>query len=359
MKSSLRQTAKPKLRSRPHGNDRSHPKMPSAGKHPRRRFLGLAAGAAALPAVSRIAWAQAYPTRPITIVVPFAAGGGTDTLARIIAQRIRGSLSQPIIIENVAGATGTIGVGRVVRAAGDGYTLSIGTLSTHVLSGALYALPYDLLKDLTPVAYLATEPSLIVAKKTMPAKDLKELIAWLKANPDKASQGTAGVGNTAHVAGLLFQKETGTRFQVVPYRGSAPAMQDLIAGQIDIMIDAASNTVAQVRAGSIKAYAVADKTRLTAAPEIPTVDEAGLPGFYSSIWFGLWAPARTPKEIIAKLNTAVVDALADPTVRARVAALGQDIPPREQQTPEALGAFHKAEIEKWWPIIKSANIRGE
>jgi tripartite-type tricarboxylate transporter receptor subunit TctC len=291
--------------------------------------------------------------------VPFAAGGGTDTLARIIAQRERGSLSQPIIIENVAGATGTIGVGRVVRAAGDGYTLSIGTLSTHVLSGALYALPYDLLKDLTPVAYLATEPSLIVAKKTMPAKDLKELIAWLKANPDKASQGTAGVGNTAHVAGLLFQKETGTRFQVVPYRGSAPAMQDLIAGQIDIMIDAASNTVAQVRAGSIKAYAVADKTRLTAAPEIPTVDEAGLPGFYSSIWFGLWAPARTPKEIIAKLNTAVVDALADPTVRARIGALGQDIPPREQQTPEALGAFHKAEIEKWWPIIKSANIRGE
>jgi tripartite-type tricarboxylate transporter receptor subunit TctC len=297
--------------------------------------------------------------RPITIIVPFAAGGGTDTLARIIAQRIRGSLSQPIIIENVAGATGTIGVGRVVRAAGDGYTLSLGTLSTHVLSGALYALPYDLLKDLTPVAYLATEPSLIVAKKTMPAKDLKELIAWLKANPDKASQGTAGVGNTAHVAGLLFQKETGTRFQVVPYRGSAPAMQDLIAGQIDIMIDAASNTVAQVRAGSIKAYAVADKTRLTAAPEIPTVDEAGLPGFYSSIWFGLWAPARTPKEIIAKLNTAVVDALADPTVRARIAALGQDIPPREQQTPEALGAFHKAEIEKWWPIIKAANIKGE
>jgi tripartite-type tricarboxylate transporter receptor subunit TctC len=302
---------------------------------------------------------QAYPMRPITIIVPFAAGGGTDTLARIIAQRIRGSLSQPIIIENVAGATGTIGVGRVVRAAGDGYTLSLGTLSTHVLSGALYALPYDLLKDLTPVAYLATEPSLIVAKKTMPAKDLKELIAWLKANPDKASQGTAGVGNTAHVAGLLFQKETGTRFQLVPYRGSAPAMQDLIAGQIDIMIDAASNTVAQVRAGSIKAYAVADKTRLTAAPEIPTVDEAGLPGFYSSIWFGLWAPARTPKEIIAKLNTAVVDALADPTVRARIAALGQDIPPREQQTPEALGAFHKAEIEKWWPIIKAANIKGE
>jgi tripartite-type tricarboxylate transporter receptor subunit TctC len=349
MKTSIRQAAMLRKWVVPRSNDR---------RLPRRRFLSLA-GAAALPTAGRIAWAQVYPTRPITIVVPFAAGGGTDTLARIIATRIRGSLSQPVIIENVAGATGSIGVGRVVRAAGDGYTLSIGTLSTHVLSGALYALPYDVLKDLTPVAQLASEPSLIVTKKTMPANDLNELIAWLKANPGKASQGTAGVGNTAHVAGLLFQKETGTRFQVVPYRGSAPAMQDLIAGQIDIMIDAASNTVAQILAGSIKAYAVAGKTRLAAAPEIPTVDEAGLPGFYSSIWFGLWAPARTPKDIVAKLNAAVVEALADPMVRARIAALGQDIPPREQQTPEALGAFHKAEIEKWWPIIKAANIKGD
>jgi tripartite-type tricarboxylate transporter receptor subunit TctC len=319
----------------------------------------ICATLAALVAGTAGALAQTYPTRPITIVVPFAAGGGTDALARIIAARIRGSLSQPVIIENVPGATGSIGVGRVVRAAGDGYTLSIGTVSTHVLTGALYALPYDLLKDLTPVARLAIEPLVIVAKKSMPAKDLKELIAWLKANPDKASQGTAGVGNLAHVAGLLFQKETGTRFQFVPYRGSAPAVQDLVAGQIDIMIDAASNIVAQVGAGNVKAYAVAGKTRLAAAPEIPTVDEAGLPGFYSSIWFGLWAPARTPEDIITRLNAAVVDALADPTVRARIAALGQDIPPREQQTPEALGALHKAEIEKWWPIIKAANIRGE
>jgi tripartite-type tricarboxylate transporter receptor subunit TctC len=214
-------------------------------------------------------------------------------------------------------------------------------------------------KDLTPIARLATEPLVIVAKKSMPAKDLKELIAWLKANPDKASQGTAGVGNLAHVAGLLFQKETGTRFQFVPYRGSAPAMQDLVAGQIDIMIDAASNIVAQVGAGNVKAYAVAGKTRLAAAPEIPTVDEAGLPGFYSSNWFGLWAPARTPEDIITKLKAAVTDALADPTVRARIAALGQDIPPREQQTPEALRALQKAEIEKWWPIIKAAGIRAE
>jgi tripartite-type tricarboxylate transporter receptor subunit TctC len=319
----------------------------------------ICATLAAILAGTAGALAQTYPTRPITIVVPFAAGGGTDALARIIAARLRGSLSQPVIIENVVGATGSIGVGRVVRATGDGYTLSIGTVSTHVLTGALYALPYDLLKDLTPVARLATEPLVIVAKKSMPAKDLKELIAWLKANPDKASQGTAGVGNLAHVAGLLFQRETGTRFQFVPYRGSAPAVQDLVAGQIDIMIDAASNIAAQVGAGNVKAYAVAGKTRLAAALEIPTVDEAGLPGFYSSIWFGLWAPSRTPQDIITKLNAAVVDALADPTVRARIAALGQDIPPREQQTPETLGALHKAEVEKWWPIIKAANIKGE
>jgi tripartite-type tricarboxylate transporter receptor subunit TctC len=293
------------------------------------------------------------------MIVPFAAGGGTDALARIIAEAMRRSLRQPIIIENVAGATGSIGVGRAVRATGDGYTLSIGTVSTHVLTGALYALPYDLLKDLTPVAQLATEPVLIVTRKSMPAKDLTELITWLKANPDRISQGTPGAGSLGHVGGLLFQKETGTRFQFVPYRGSAPAVQDLVAGQIDIMFDPLSTTLPQVRAGTIKAYAVVAKSRLSAAPEIPTVDEAGLVGVLPSQWFGLWVPARTPKDIIGKLNATIVEALADPMVRARIADLGQEVAPREQQTSEALGAFQKAEIEKWWPIIKEANIKPE
>jgi tripartite-type tricarboxylate transporter receptor subunit TctC len=282
---------------------------------------------------------QTYPTRPITMIVPFAAGGGTDALARIMAESMRRSLGQPIIIENVAGATGSIGVGRAIRAAGAGYTLSIGTVSTHVLSGALYTLPYDLLKDLAPVAQLASEPVLIVTKKSMQPKDLTELITWLRANPDKSSQGTPGAGSLGHMAGILFQKETGTRFQFVPYRGSAPAVQDLVAGQIDLMMDPLSTTLPQVRAGSIKAYAVVAKSRLADAPEIPTVEEAGLVGTLPSQWFGLWVPARTPKDIVAKLNATVADALADQTVRARINDLGQTVASRDQQTPEALGAF--------------------
>ncbi len=305
------------------------------------------------------ATAQVYPSRPITMIVPFPAGGATDTLARILAEQMRGSLGQPVIIENVAGAAGSIGVGRAVRAGGDGYTLSIGTLSTHVLIGALYALQYDLRKDLEPVAQLAIEPLLIVARKSMPAKDLQELIAWLRANPDKASAGIAGVGATGHVTGIFFQRETQTRFQFVPYRGNAPAIADLLAGQIDLMIEPSSNFLQQVRAGSIKAYAVAARTRIAAAPDIPTVDEAGLPGFHTALWYGLWVPRDTPKDVIAKLNAAVVAALADAGVRARLAGLGLELPAREQQTPEALGAYQKAEIEKWWPIIRAANIKGE
>jgi tripartite-type tricarboxylate transporter receptor subunit TctC len=304
--------------------------------------------------------AQDWPTHPITMVVPYGAGGPTDTIGRIVAEGMRGALGQPVIIENVAGASGTVGVGRVVRATGDGYTLGIGTLATHVVNGAVFALQYDVRNDFEPISLIASDPLLIVAKKAMPARDLKELIAWLKANPDKASVGTSGAGGTMHVAGIFFERETGTRFQFVPYRlGTSPATQDLVAGQIDMMFDLAANAVPQVRAGTIKAYAVTAKKRLAAASDIPTVDEAGLSGFYILNWHALWVPKATPKNVIAKLNAAVVDTLADPTVRQRLADLGQEIAPRDQQTPETLGAFHKAEIEKWWSIIKAANIKAE
>ena len=313
--------------------------------------------AAALAASLSGASAQTYPARPITMIVPFAAGGPTDRIARIVAEGMRPTLGQPIVIEDVSGASGTIGVGRAVRAAPDGYTLSAGMWATHVLNGAVFALPYDLLTDLEPIALLTSNPQLIVARNGVPANNLKELIAWLKANPGKASQGTAGAGT--RVAGAFFQTLSGTTFAFVPYRGSAPAMQDLIGGQIDLMFDQVSNSLAQVRAGNIKGFAVTAKTRLALAPEIPSVDEAGLPGFYTSLWNAIWAPKGTPKDIIAKINAAVVASLADPMVRAKLIELGQEIPPPEQQTPEALGAYQKAEIEKWWPIIKAANIKAE
>jgi tripartite-type tricarboxylate transporter receptor subunit TctC len=328
-------------------------------KPSRRRFLSLAAGAAALPVAARIASAQAYPTRPITVIVPFPAGGPADTVARIVSEPMRATLGQPVIVENVAGANGSLGVGRAVRAPADGYTLIAGTLTTHVLIGALYALQYDLLNDFKPIALLAEGPLLIVAKRTMEANDLNGLLTWLKANPNKASQGTAGVAAIEHIAGILLQKQTGTRFQQVPYRGNAPAMQDLVAGQIDLMFADATTALGHVQAGRIKAYAVVGKTRLAAEPSIPTVDEAGLPGFYAGLWYGLWAPARTPQDAIAKLNAAVMDALAQPTVRQRLADLGQQIVPRGQQSPDALGAFQKAQIDKWWPIIKDAGIKAD
>jgi tripartite-type tricarboxylate transporter receptor subunit TctC len=325
----------------------------------RRALLRLAAAAAAVPAASHFAAAQSYPTRPITVIVPFAAGGPADTVARLVSERMRVTLGQPMIIENVAGATGSVGVGRAVRAAPDGYTLIAGTLTTHVLIGALYALPYDLLADFKPVALLADGPLLMAARQSMPASDLKALIAWLKANPDKATQGITGVGAIEHVAAMLLQRQTGTRFQIVPYRGNAPAMQDLVAGQIDMMISDAATALPYVGSGRIKALAVMAKARMAAAPDIPTVDEAGLPDFYASLWYGLWAPKNTPDDIIAKLNAAAVAALTDATVRRRLADLGQDVPPLAEQIPRALGARQKAEIDKWWPIIKAANIRAE
>jgi len=311
---------------------------------------------AAVSSVAPAAHAQGYPTKTPSLIVPFSAGGPTDTLGRIMAERMGRVLGQTVVVENVTGAAGSIGVGRVARAAPDGYTIGIGHWSTHVVNGAVYDLKYDLLKDFEPVAMIATNPQILVTKTAVPAKDLKELIAWLKANQDKVSAGTAGVGSASHIGGISFQNITGLKFPFIPYRGAAPAMQDLIGGQIDLMFDQAANSLPQVRSGKIKAYAVTANARLSAAPDIPTVDEAGLPGLHIAVWHGIWAPRGTPKDVIAKLNAAIVATLADPAVRQRFTDLGQVIPPREQQTPEALGAFHKAEIEKWWPIIRAANV---
>ena len=303
--------------------------------------------------------AQDYPARPVTMIVPFPAGGATDTLARFLGERMHGILGQPVIIENIAGAAGSIGVGRAVRSPADGYTLSIGTSTTHMLTGGLYVLPFDLLKDLEPIIQIGSEPLLIVGKKNLPADDLKGLIAYLKANPDKASVGIAGVGATGHLSGIAFQKVTGTRFQFVPYRGNAPAMQDLLAGQIDFMIEPSSNFKSLISSGSIKPYAVTGRARLPSSPEIPTADEAGLPGFFASLWYGLWVPKDTPRQIIAKLNATLVRILADPSVQMRFEQLGIQIAPRDQQSPETLRAFQKAEAERWWPIIKASNLKAE
>ncbi len=308
-------------------------------KLPRRQFLHVAASAAALPVVSQIARAQTYPSRPITMIVPYPAGGPTDTIARLLGERMRASLGQPVVIENVAGAGGNIGVGRVARAAGDGYTLGIGHWGSHVVNGAIYTLPYDLLTDLEPVALISDGPQLIVAARSVPAKNIKELIAWLKANPGKAMVGTTGVGGASHLAGILFQNTTGTNIQIVPYRGAAPRMQDMLSGQIHLAFDQAASSLPQVQGGNLQAYAVTSKTRLAVAPDIPTVDEAGLPGFYISVWHGLWSSKGTPKDAVRKLNAAAVDALADRTVRQRLTELGQELPAPEQQTPEALGTY--------------------
>jgi len=305
------------------------------------------------------AQAQPYPSRPITMVVGFSAGGPTDTVARIIGERMSRSLGQTIIVENTTGAGGSIGVGRVARAAPDGYTLSIGHWGTHVLNGAIYSLNYDLLRDLDPVAMLPANPLLIVARKDVPAKNLTELVDWVRAHQDKVTAGTAGAGSATHIGGVYFQNFTKTKVTFVPYRGAGPALLDLVAGTIDIMCDQSANSLPQVQAGTVKAFAVTAPKRIASAPDIPTVDEAGLPQFYVSIWHGLWVPHGTPKDVVAKLTAAVQDALADPNVKGRLAELGQEIPPREQQTPEALGKFQRAEIEKWWPLVKSAGIKAE
>ena len=322
----------------------------------RRWLLAMAVAVLAFGSAGGLA-AQPYPARPITMIVPFPAGGATDTLARFLAEKMRDILSQPIIIENVAGAAGTIGVGRAVRSPADGYTLSIGTSTTHMLTGGLYTLPFDLLNDLEPIIYIGSEPLLLAARKDFPADNLKGLIAYLTANPDKASVGIAGVGATGHLAGIAFQKATGTKFQFVPYRGNAPAMQDLLAGQIDFMMEPSSNFKALIATDSIKPIAVTGKARLPASPNIPTVEEAGLPGFTASLWYGLWVPKGTPKEIVEKLNATLRAVLADASVQKRFDDLGIQISPRDQQSPEALRVFEKAEAERWWPVIKASGLK--
>jgi tripartite-type tricarboxylate transporter receptor subunit TctC len=308
-------------------------------------------------AFSGPAAAQSFPSRPITIIVPFSAGGPSDAMARILAERMKGTLGETVLVENVTGAGGSVGVGRAARSPADGYTISFGHLGTHVANGAIYKLGFDLVTDLEPVALLPSNPMIIVSKKAVPATALKEFLAWLKAQPAAPTAGTAGAGSGSHIAGLYFENVSGIKLQYVPYRGTGPAMNDLVAGQIDMIVDQTSNSIGQVRAGNIRAYAVTDSKRVESAADIPTVDEAGLPGFHMTLWSGLWVPKDTPKDVIAKLNAATVEALNDPAVRKQLENLGLQMPPKDKLTPEALGAWQKAEIAKWWPMIKAANVK--
>jgi tripartite-type tricarboxylate transporter receptor subunit TctC len=308
-------------------------------------------------AIAGSAVAQIFPTRPITMIVPYAAGGPTDTIARVIGDRMGQSLGQAVVIENVAGAAGTIAAARVARAASDGYTMSIATWSSHVVSPVIYQLPYDVFRDFAPVVWLTQTPLLLVAKKDIPAHDLKELVAWLKADQNSVLLGSAG--GTDQVAGYLLAQQTGAKIQLVPYRGLAPAMQDLVAGRIDFLFDQPSDALPQIASGNIKVFAVTAEKRAAVAPDIPTVDEAGLPGLHITPWHSLWVPKGTPDAVIAKLNGAAMDALADPAVRKRLSDVGQEVVPREQQTPAALAAYYKAETDTWWPIIKAAGIKAE
>jgi tripartite-type tricarboxylate transporter receptor subunit TctC len=320
----------------------------------RRTLLQFAGAAAAAPAFSRVAAAQTYPSRQITMIVPLPAGSALDTIGRLLAERIRRSLGQPVIIENVTGADGGFGTGRAAHARPDGYTIDLGYQGSNMLNGAFYSLSYDVLNDFAPISLLATTPAVFYARKTMPGKDLNELIAWLKANPNKASLGF--YGPAGRLLSTFFQKDTGTEFTLVPYRGVP--IQDLVASQIDLSFDTLVS-LPLVRAGSIKAYAVTSDARLVLAPDIPTFAEMGLPALSYSNWAGLFAPKGTPSDIIGKLNVAAVEALADPALRSRLADLGLEIFPRDQQTPEALGALQRADAEKWWPIIKELGIKAE
>ena len=303
------------------------------------------------------AFAEKFPSHPITIIVPFSAGGPSDAMMRIMAERMKVALGEPLLIENVTGAGGSLGVGRTVRSPPDGYTVGFGHLGTNVANGVIYKLGYDLVTDLEPVVLLPSNPMIIVSKNAVPAKSLGELLAWLKARPTPATAGTAGAGSGSHIGALYFESVTGIKLQYVPYRGTAPAMTDLVAGQIDLIVDQTSNSISQVRAGAIRAYAVTDSKRVESAPDIPTTDEAGLAGFHMTLWSGLWVPKNTPKDIVAKLNAAAIDALNDPAVRKQLENLGLQMPPRDRLSPEALGSWQKAEIAKWWPMLKAGNVK--
>jgi tripartite-type tricarboxylate transporter receptor subunit TctC len=320
----------------------------------------IAIAFACLAAVFADAQAQTFPSRPVSIVVPYPAGGPTDVIARILADRMKRALNQTVIVENPTGAGGTIGVARVARSAPDGHMIILGHWQSMVVNGATYPnLTFDVVKDFEPISLVADCPVWMVAKQALPPKDLKELVVWLKANPGKATVGIAGVGGGADVLGTYFQRDTGTKFQFVPYRGGAPMIQDLVAGQIDLTFTQVASSLANVKAGQIKAYAVMAPKRWWAAPDTPTFDEAGVKGIYASFWHGFWVPKGTPKDVIAKLQAATVETLADPAVQQRFTDVGQEIWPRDKQTPEALAAQQKAEIDKWWPIIKAAGIKAE
>ncbi|MEO5694661.1 MAG: tripartite tricarboxylate transporter substrate-binding protein [Usitatibacter sp.] len=305
------------------------------------------------------ALAQPYPHRPITLTVPFAAGGPTDTIARVLAERMSRSLGQTVVVENTAGAGGSIAVTKIMRAAPDGYSIGIGHLGTHVIAPAVQSITIDYLTELTPLGMVASNPQVIVSRTSVPGKDLKDLIAWVKANPNEASSGTGGPGTPSHISAVYFGNTVGTPLNIIHYKGSAPALQDVIAGHVAMTFDQAATALAQIKAGRVKAYAVTQKTRMPSAPDIPTTDEAGLPGFYMTIWHAFWGPKGMPRDVVVKLNASLKDALADPAVRKKLDDLGQEIPALEQQTPEALHAFHKSETEKWFPLIKTAGIKAQ
>ena len=323
-----------------------------------RKSLAAAILAAMISGVAA-AGAQTYPSRPITIIAPFPAGGPLDTIARLVAEPMREVLGQPVVVENVVGAGGNIGVGRLARAEPDGYTVGIGQWSTHVVNAVTYSLPYNVQTDFEPIALLTITPQLIIARKDFPAKDVRELIAWLKANPDKATAGSVGAAGGAQVSAIYFQRETGTTFRFVPYRGGGPAIQDMVAGRLDLMLDQAANALGHVQSGNVKAYAVMAKSRWSALPEVPSSDESGVPGLYVAYWHAMWAPKGTPKEQIGKLNAAVMRALGNEDVKKRLAAAGHDVFPRSQQTPGALAEYHKAEIDRWWPIVRATGLRAQ